>query len=119
MLRGQLEQAKAEFEPLWAQYKSTSSQFFGYPLARLGHEAEARALVEDLIHDPKANPALVFLGYYGLKQYDKALVWVRRAIDERSDLARSVRMPNAFPGLQEQPAYADVLAHFDSIQRSP
>jgi tetratricopeptide (TPR) repeat protein len=118
--RGDVDNAKAELEPLWAQYRIIFPQYFGYVLARLGHEAEARVLVAEMSRDTNASPLSFFYAYYGLKDYDEALVWLRRAIDDHSpQLLPLVRIPNAFPGLQELPGYADVLAHLDSIQRSP
>jgi len=117
--RGEVERAKAEFEPLWAEYQHTSPQSFGSLLGRLGYEAEAHALIADLSRDSNSDPAATFATYYGLKDYDNALVWLRKAIDDRSGILTQVRVPNAFPGLQELPGYADILAHLDSIQRSP
>ena len=66
------------------------------------------------------DPFLICKTYYGLKDYDPALEWLRRAIDDRNLLAlMSARVPNAWPGLSELPGYANLLAHFDSLQRSP
>jgi hypothetical protein len=60
------------------------------------------------------------LTYFALKDYDSTLEWLRRAIDDRNSLVlRIVRIPNAFPGLSQQPGYTDVLKYLDSQQRSP
>ena len=118
--RGDLEKAQAEFEPLWAEHQHTAPRDLGFLLGRLGHEADARVLIKDLSRNSSGDPAVIFWTYYGLKDYDHALVWLRRAIDDRnSTILQQVRLPNAFPGLQELPGYADILAHLDSIQRSP
>ncbi len=116
---GDIDKAKAEFEPLWAKLKHARPAFLGYPLAVLGHESEARALAEEMSREPDVDPFLVFITYYGLKAYDDALVWLRRGIDDRSGfLLTSIRMPHQFPGLREMPGYAEALAYLDSLQRS-
>jgi len=118
--RGDLEKAKAEFEPLWSDYRHTPFGALGFLLARLGHEAEARALVAELSRDSDADSETIFWLYYGLKDYEHALEWLRRGIDDRNTTFLSfVRLPNAFPEIQDLPGFAAVLAHLDSLQRSP
>ena len=120
MQRGDLEMAKAEFEPLWREYQHTPFGTLGYLLARLGHEAEARALVADLSRDSNADPETIFWLYYGLKDYEHALEWLRQGIDDRNlGLVGFVRLPNAFAEIQDLPGFAAELAHLDSLQRSP
>jgi TolB-like protein len=118
--RGDLEKAKTEFEPLWSEYQYTATGDLGFLLARLGHEAEARALVAELSLDAKADPVTIFWLYYGLKDYEHALEWMRRGIDDRNaGFLSFVRLPNAFPEIQDLPGFAAVLGHLDSLQRSP
>ena len=118
--RGDLEKAKAEFEPLWSEYQHTPFGTLGFLLARLGHEAEARALVADLSRDSNADPETIFWLYYGLKDYEHALEWLRQGIDDRNlGLVSFVRLPDAFAEIQDLPGVAAVLAHLDSLQRSP
>ena len=86
----------------------------------MGHEGEARALVADLSLDGNAEPETIFWLYYGLKDYEHALEWLRRGIDDRNTtFIKFVRLPNAFPEIQDLPGFAAVLAHLDSLQRSP
>jgi hypothetical protein len=82
--RGDLEKAKAEFEALWAEYRHSAPQYFGFLLGRLGHEAEARALIADMSGDSNSDPVWIFWTYYGLKDYNNALVWLRRTVDDRN-----------------------------------
>ena len=118
--RGDLKKAKAEFEPLWSEYQHTDGANLGFLLARLGHEAEARALVAELSLGENADPATIFWLYSGLKDYDHALEWLRRGIDDRNaGFLSFVRLPNAFPEIQDLPGFAAALAHLDSLQRSP
>ena len=117
--RGDIPGANAAFEPIWSRLQHARPPFLAFPLALLGREAEARALIDEATHDSGVDPLVMVLTYSALKAYDDALVWLRRGIDERSGLLVSnVRMPNAFPGLQDQPGYADVVAYLDSLQRS-
>ena len=107
-------------EALWNEYKYTEPEPFGFELARLGHETEARALVDEMERDPKADPSWVFWAYYGLKDYARALDWLRRGIDDRNRvLLHRVRMQNALPEIQDLPEYRNLLAYLDSVQRSP
>jgi Tfp pilus assembly protein PilF len=117
--RGDLAKASALFAPLWAEFQHVRPAFLAYPLALLGREAEARALIDGASRDCEVNAAVCVLTYSALKDYDDALVWLRRGIDDRNQfILQAVRMPNALPGLQESPGYADVLAYLDSLQRS-
>jgi len=116
--RGQVEQAKAEFAPLWAAYRYSHPERFGRELAQLGHESEALELVGKLEREPGVDPFWVFLTYYGLGRYDDALVWLRRVVDGRYTIVGLLRLPNLWPGLQEQSGYAELLKYLDSIQRS-
>ena len=116
--RGDIDRAKAVFEPLRAKLQHASPALLGEPLALLGYESEARALVKEVSRDADVDPAFIFLTHYRLKAYDDALVWLRRGIDDRGLILNYVRMPDAFPGLQELPGYAEILRHLDSLQRS-
>ena len=117
--RGDVAKANALFVPLWDEYQQARPAFLAYPLALLGRESEARALIDAASRDPDIDPYLCFLTYWALKRYDEALVWLRRGIDDRHiNILELVRIPDAFPGLQDLPGYADVLAHLDSLQRS-
>ena len=116
--RGDIENANAAFEPLWAEYRYSHPAPFALVLGRLGHEAEAKELTAQLARDPTANPYDVFQAYYALGEYDEALVWMRRVIDDRGVIVAFLRLPNLYPGLQELPGYADALKYLDSLQKS-
>ena len=108
------------FEPVWTRYQHIFPQLLGLALAATGHETEAREIITNILRDPSTDPGLIVLTYFALKDYDSALEWLRRAIDDRnSTMLMIVRLPNAFPGLSQQPGYADVLKYLDSVQRSP
>jgi len=116
--RGQTERAKAEFAPLWEQHRYTHPERFGRELGLLGYEREATQLAAELSSKPNPDPFDVYFAYYGLGQYDQALVWLRRVLEARYIPLVHLRLPNLFPPLQEQPGYAELLAYLDSIQRS-
>jgi TolB-like protein len=117
--RGQIDEAKAEFAPLWARYRYTQPERLVQELASLGYEREARELTAKLSQQSDVDPFWVFQAYYGLGQYDDALVWLRRVVDGRDSRGPTVlRMPSTFPGLEEQPGYAELQKYLDSIQRS-
>jgi len=112
--------AETLFEQLWSEYRFAFPERFGYLLARMGRSNEARALLEELIREPTPNSEWIFWTYYGLMEYDQALVWLLQAIDDhRTRVIMRVRRPNAFPGLQNLPGYATALARLDAVQRSP
>ena len=116
---GKVDEAKAEFAPLWASSGSRIPNDSGGNSLSLGYEREARELAAKLSQQSDVDPFWVFLAYYGLGMYDDALVWLRRVIDGRDGPVVSLlRVPNQFPGLQEQPGYAELLKYLDSIQRS-
>ena len=115
-----MEKAKAVFEPVWAKYQHVAPRS---SVSRSAHSATTRrraTLIKKMKADSGTDPYLIFLAYYGLKDYDSALEWLRRAIDDRNaSVLQFIRLPNMYPGLREQPGYAEVLKHLDSLQRSP
>jgi adenylate cyclase len=115
---GKIDEAKAEFAPIWAAHRFTNPERFLQVLGLLGYEREALELTEKLSQEPGVDPFWVFLGYYGLGRYDDALVWLRRVVDGRHLIVSTLRLPNQFPGLQEHAGYAELLSYLDSIQRS-
>lgn len=115
---GKTDRAKAEFDSLWANYRYTNPERFPGYLARLGYDEEARELTAKFSQQPDVDPFNMFLASYGLGRYGDALVWLRRAVDDRFLQVCMLRLPNQFPGLQEQPGYAELLTYLDSIQRS-
>ena len=119
--RGDVAKANAVFAPLWAKFQHArpAAAVLAHQLALLGRQAEARALIDDASHDPNVDASLCVLTYWALKEYDDALVWLRRGIDDRNpSVLVLIRMPKVFPGLRELPGYADALAYLDSLQRS-
>jgi len=118
--QGDTEKAKAAFDPVWTRYRHTFPEWLAPGLAAIGRENEARQLLTNMLSNPGADPFAILMTYFGLKDYDSTLEWLRRAIDDRNTaVLELVRLPNAFPGLSEQPRYAEVLKHLDSLQRSP
>ena len=122
---GKVDEAKAEFAPLWASIRLTHPERFGRELASLGYEREARDLAAKLSQQSNVDPFWMFQTYYGLamyhdaRMYHDALVWLRRVVDGRDGrMLYILRVPNMSPGLQEQPGYAELLKYLDSIQRS-
>ena len=118
MQLGEIDKAKAEFAPLWAATRYTHPELLGRELALLGDQQEARKLAARLSQNPDVDPFFVSMTYYGLGQYDDALVWFRRMVDGRTPWVVCTLRLNQFPGLQEQPGYAELLKYLDSIQRS-
>ena len=117
--RGDIDNANAVFKPIWTNLQHAYPAVLAFPLALLGREAEAHALIDDASREPSVDPIAMVLTYCALRAYDDALVWLRRGIDDRNSLVlMHVRMPNALPGLQDVPGYADVLTHLDSLQQS-
>lgn len=53
-----------------------------------------------------------------LGEYDEALIWLRHVIDDRGIFVTYLRLPNQYPGLQEQPGHAEALKYLDSLQKS-
>jgi len=116
---GDMTKAKALFAPMWARNQHPIPPLFGFPLAALGYEAEARELLANMLRDPNADPYFVFFTYYGLKEYDAALEWLRRSIDDRSLTALATVRWRVLPGISDRPDYPELLQHLDSLLRSP
>jgi tetratricopeptide (TPR) repeat protein len=117
---GEYEQARAAFEPLWAEHRYSDPESLSLVLGyeALGHRRDAEQLAQRLAHDSTIEPFLVFTLHASLGENDEALRWLRRAIDDRSENVQYLRLPNQFPDLQEQPGYAELLTYLDSIQKS-
>ena len=115
---GKIDEAKAEFDPLWAQQRYTHPELYVRELASLGYEREAHELMAKLTRAPDVDPFVMFLNYAGLGRTDDALAQLRRAIDGRSFAGvLYVRFPQG-PGVREQPGFVELVKYLDSIQRS-
>ena len=77
----------------------------GYVLARSGHEAEARAMLSDLIAGRKQSHGAfgVALVYAGLRDYDSAFTWLEQASAEGS--TRVYIVGPLFQELQQDPRF--------------
>ena len=79
--------------------------FLGYALARGGQEEEARRILSDLL-EGRAHSHGAFgiaLVYTGLRDYDRAFVWLEKAIEENS--YRDYIMDPLFHDLHRDPRF--------------
>lgn len=86
--------------------------FLGYALAKSGKQAEARALLEELLkrsterYVPPYNTALI---YNGLGDRDQALVWLGKAYEQRDQKMVFLKVEPKWNNLREDPRFQDLM----------
>ncbi len=90
--------------------------FLGYALAKLGKQAEARALLEELLRastERYVMPYSIALIYNGLSERDQTLVWLERGFEQRDLRIPCVQLRNQLIVLTEvlccRFAYSEIL----------
>src|SRR5262249_32927572 len=120
MRRNDEEEAHRRFESAWAEFGHVDPRQFVYLLPRFGRERELRALMTDWDSAPGSATAVLHAqAHRGLGEYDEAMKWLRRAVDERDlSVLETIRLPNANRELRDRPDYAELLRYLDSIEVS-
>ncbi|MCM3873411.1 MAG: protein kinase [Pyrinomonadaceae bacterium] len=86
--------------------------FQGYALAKSGKQAEARALLEDLLTlstERYVTSYHIALVYNGLNERDKTLAWLERAYQERNPRMAFLKVEPKWNNLRGDPRFQDLL----------
>jgi tetratricopeptide (TPR) repeat protein len=115
-LRGDKEEATRRFNAAWAKYGAS------YPNAFVGLMGGREAQLRDLMTrwddgNLPTNAATRSKAYMVLGEYDAAIDWLIRAIDDGS-ASPFIRAGIEFDGLRAHPRFAEVLAKLDASEVS-
>ena len=98
-----------------AKEHSASSQptaFLGYALAKYGKQAEARALLEELLKSSSERyvpPYHIALIYNGLGERDQTLAWLERGFEERDPRMVFLKVEPKWNNLRADPKFQDLM----------
>ena len=83
----------------------------GYALAKLGKEAEARSILEDLLKSSRryVSPYGIALVYNGLGKRDEALTWLERAYAERHQGMVFLKVEPKWNSLRPDPRFQNLM----------
>jgi len=86
--------------------------FLSYALAKLGKQAEARAVLEELLKLSKeryVSPYNIALVYNGLGERDETLAWLERAYEQRDARMTFLKVEPKWNNLRDDPRFQDLL----------
>jgi serine/threonine-protein kinase len=86
--------------------------FLSYALAKLGKQAEARAVLEELLKlstEGYVSPYNIALAYNGLEERDKTLAWLERGFKERDPKFVFLKVEPKWNNLRDDPRFQDLL----------
>jgi len=84
----------------------------GYAYAKAGQKAEAQQILqelEDQVTRRRASAVHIARIYVGLGNKDRALDWLRKGYDERSDHVLSLGVDPVYDGLRTDPRFVEML----------
>jgi len=84
----------------------------GYALAKAGKQAEARAVLEQLVtasKDHYVRPYNIALVYHGLGDNDNALAWLQRGIDTRDPFMTFLKVEPKWNDLRGDPRFQEIF----------
>jgi TolB-like protein len=121
LARGDEPSANRLFEQAWTEFGQSRPRYIlAIYLPRFGRESDLRQLVAkwESGEEPVSSFAL-FDAHYGLAEYDTAIVWLRRALEERIGLAwQFIRLPNTYPEITKRPGFEKLVRSLDSLLKS-
>ena len=91
---------------------SHPTAFLGYALARSGKQAEARAVLEELLKSSTERyipPYHIALIYNGLDERDQTLAWLERGYKQRDPKMVFLRVEPKWKNLRADPRFQDLL----------
>jgi len=86
--------------------------FLSYALAKLGKQAEARAVLEDLLKLSKeryVSPYNIALVYNGLDERDKTLAWLEKGYEQRDPKMTFLKVEPKWNNLRDDPRFQVLL----------
>src|SRR5581483_4081148 len=110
--KGMYSEAIAEARKAKEHSGSTQpTAFLGYALAKSGKQAEARALLEELLKLSKERyvpPYHIALLYHGLGERDQTLAWLERGFEERDPKLVFLKVEPKWNNLSVDPKFQDL-----------
>jgi Flp pilus assembly protein TadD len=91
---------------------SYPTAFLGYALAKSGKQAEARALLEELLKlstERYVSPYNIALIYNGLNERDETLAWLEKGYEQRDPKMVFLRVEPKWNNLRADPRFQDLL----------
>ena len=110
---GRYEEAVRELLALHERRREPPSSELAVTYARMGREAEARAILRDVegrAERGEADPLLVARVYANLDEADRAFQWLERTFQERPDRILTIRADPALDPLHGDPRFERLLA---------
>ena len=86
--------------------------FLGYALAKSGKQAEARAVLEDLLKastERYVAPYHIALIYNGLNKRDETLAWLERGFEQREPKMTFLKVEPKWNNLRGDPRFQDLM----------
>jgi TolB-like protein/DNA-binding winged helix-turn-helix (wHTH) protein/Flp pilus assembly protein TadD len=84
----------------------------GYAYAMSGNRFKAQSILRRLINSSSRQHSRfleIALLYIGLKDKNRALIWLGRAVEERSELVSSIKVDPIWDPLRDDPRFDDLL----------
>jgi TolB-like protein/Tfp pilus assembly protein PilF len=110
--KGMFEDARVEFEH-WAEIRGEApTALLAYTHAAAGDRAEAKRLLEGLLHEAeyrRAPAAAIALIYGQLGDRDNAFRWLERAVEARSSFLLFIKVSPRVSPLRSDPRYRELL----------
>ena len=88
--------------------------FLGYALAKSGKQAEARAVLADLLKSSSeryVSPYNIALIYNGLGEPDEALKWLERGYQARDQRMVFLKVEPKWNNLRNDPTFQNLMQH--------
>ncbi len=86
--------------------------FLGYALAKSGKQAEARALLSELLKSSSERYVSAYniaLIYNGLGERDKAFEWLERGFQQRDQRMVFLKVEPKWNNLRDDPRFQDLM----------
>jgi TolB-like protein/Tfp pilus assembly protein PilF/predicted Ser/Thr protein kinase len=110
--KGMYGRAISGFQAMRVNTGEPSNEFLAYALARAGKRGEALQIVDKLqavAADQRLDPPAVATAWMGLRNYDKAVSWLRRGFDTHSPAMMRVAVAPEFNELHSDPRFQDLV----------
>jgi tetratricopeptide (TPR) repeat protein len=112
--KGMFAEAVAEARKARALFDGSSQPmaFEGYALAKSGKQAEARAILQELLTQSTERYVASYhiaLVYNGLNERDKTFAWLERAYQERNPRMAFLKVEPKWNNLRSEPRFQDLM----------
>jgi Tfp pilus assembly protein PilF len=93
-------------------FSSAPTGFLGIALARSGRQAEARAVLEELLKSAReqyVSAYAIALIYNGLDERDQAFAWLEKAYQDREPRMTFLKVEPKWNNLRDDPRFQDLV----------